>query len=288
MQRRVECDLWYTKNTSFALDFEILLRTIAVVLGQEKNTAEAGQYYLFRGRFDELISKLKQDGPRTRMIVTPNIDHYRLLTRSSSFRRAYQNADFIINDSRLLDGIVLRGTVLCAPGSEFVPILIQAQSPGTKVCVIGYTERVEAILPSKFPDLSFSFIQPSMGYIRKRHERRLLLDRVAEFAPNLILVCTGAPQSEILSMQIKSRKELNVVVINCGSTLQFLCGAKRRAPSAVRYARAEWLWRFVNEPRTRMRYLFDALFLALSIIPFVHLRFGSHARFRGFSLVKRR
>jgi Undecaprenyl-phosphate glucose phosphotransferase len=35
MSRRVEFDIWYAKNASLALDAEILLRTVAVVLGQE-------------------------------------------------------------------------------------------------------------------------------------------------------------------------------------------------------------------------------------------------------------
>jgi len=289
MRRRLELDLWYTKNASLALDTEIILRTIAVIFAQEPEDEQnhATIYQLYQGEFEELVTVLSNDGPGSRLVVTPNVDHYRLLGRSASFRRAYKSADYIINDSRVLDGFFLNGSVLCAPGADFVPELIRALRPGKKLCVVGHTGAVQKILESRFPDLKLSFIQPSMGYIKKRRERQLLLDDINKISPDLVFVCTGAPQSEIFSAHLKSRLNSNATIVCCGSALEFLCGSKRRAPAAVRYMRLEWMWRFIWEPHTRLRYTADALYLMRSMFSFMNFRFGASAKLKGFSIVRK-
>ena len=64
------------------------------------------------------------DGPR--LIVTPNLDHLRLLSRSRALRRAYADADIVLNDSRFLDRAVFRSRARCMPGSELAPEILAA------------------------------------------------------------------------------------------------------------------------------------------------------------------
>ncbi len=217
------------------------------------------------------------------MVVTPNLDHLRLLTLSRAFRRAYAQADVVVNDSRFLDRLALAGRATCLPGSELAPLMLDAAAPWARVVVIGGDEAVRGHLVRACASLDFTFLDPSMGYIRKRGERRALAAAVIGARPDLVFVCTGAPQSELMAAQLK-RAGCGAAILCCGSAFHFLAGAKRRAPPAFRELGAEWLWRFACEAPTRKRYAADALFLLRRLPAFVALRTAGRTSFPGFAL----
>jgi N-acetylglucosaminyldiphosphoundecaprenol N-acetyl-beta-D-mannosaminyltransferase len=217
------------------------------------------------------------------MIFTPNLDHLRLLDRCAALRRAYRTADIVINDSRFLAGLCLGRRVLTLPGSELAPLMLGRAPPGTKALVIGCDAAVKAALTARYPRLEFVFIEPSMGFIRRRPERRAIAAAALAARPGLAFICTGAPQSELLAAQLK-RAGLKADLLCCGSAFHFLAGTKARAPVWARRLGAEWLWRFVWEPRTRARYLADAAFLARRALAFASLRWIGSARFGRYDL----
>lgn len=227
------------------------------------------------GGLATLLARLGR--PRGVLIVTPNLDHLRLLDLSAALRRAYRNADVMLNDSRFLDRLCLGGRVLTLPGSELAPMMLDRAPAGAKVLVIGCDEAVQADLPARYPQLAFAFIEPSMGFIRRRAERRDLAKAALAERPSMVFVCTGAPQSELLAAQMK-RAGLKADMLCCGSAFHFLSGTATRAPVWARRLGGEWAWRFVLEPRTRKRYLADALFLARNVLGFLSLRLTGHAR----------
>jgi N-acetylglucosaminyldiphosphoundecaprenol N-acetyl-beta-D-mannosaminyltransferase len=217
------------------------------------------------------------------LIVTPNLDHLRLLTLSAALRCAYAQADVVLNDSRFLDRLALRGRALCLPGSDLAPAMLAASRPGARVVVIGGDSAVQTYLAKAFAALDFVFLAPSMGYIQRRSERRTLVAAVRAAAPQIVFVCTGAPRSELLAAQLK-RSGYPGAILCCGSAFHFLAGAKRRAPKAFQRLGAEWLWRFMTEAPTRRRYLADALFLLRHMGAFMRLRRDGQARFGPFCL----
>ena len=217
------------------------------------------------------------------LIVTPNLDHLRLLSRSRALRRTYASADVIVNDSRFLDRLAYRGRALCLPGSELAPELLARLEPGSRTVVVGADQAIHAFLAHSFPRLTFVFVQPSMGYIRHRDERRRLVREVLQARAACVFVCTGAPQSELFAAQLK-RAGCGATLLCCGSAFHFLSGAAERAPEPFRRAGAEWLWRFAHEARTRERYVADAAFLLRRLPAFVALRLTGRARFPGFVL----
>jgi N-acetylglucosaminyldiphosphoundecaprenol N-acetyl-beta-D-mannosaminyltransferase len=221
--------------------------------------------------------------PRGALIVTPNLDHLRLLGRSAALRRAYRNADVVLNDSRFIDRLCLSGRALTLPGSELAPLMLERAPAGARVLVVGCDAAVKADLRMRYPALDFEFIEPSMGFIRRRAERRALVKAALTAQPSLAFVCTGAPQSELIAAQFK-RAGLKADILCCGSAFHFLAGTKARAPIWARRLGAEWAWRFALEPRTRKRYLDDALFLAVNILAFLSLRLTGRARFGSYEI----
>lgn len=217
------------------------------------------------------------------MIVTPNLDHLRLLGLSRALRHAYSQADVIVNDSRFLDKLAIRGAVPCIPGSELAPDMLEALRPGSRVCMIGGTPEVQAFLAHAFPRLLFAFVTPSMGYIKRRSERRAMVAEVMVGAPDCVFVCTGAPQSELLAAQLK-RAGCAATLLCCGSAFNFLAGIKPRAPRLFQLMGAEWLWRFIGEAHTRRRYIADALFVLANLRAVLRMRRTGQVQFPAFLL----
>ena len=217
------------------------------------------------------------------LVVTPNLDHLRLLHRSAALRRAYAGAEVVLNDSRFLDRLCLKGRALTLPGSELAPLMLARAPAGTRALVVGCDEAVKADLRARYPSVAFTFIEPSMGFIRRRPERRDLVRAALAAAPDLAFVCTGAPQSELLAAQFK-RAGLKADILCCGSAFRFLAGAATRAPAWTRKLGAEWAWRFLCEPRTRKRYVADALFLLRRAPAFLALRLKGRARFGRYEI----
>jgi N-acetylglucosaminyldiphosphoundecaprenol N-acetyl-beta-D-mannosaminyltransferase len=154
---------------------------------------------------------------------------------------------------------------------------------GAKVLSIGCTPRVEAAMRQTYPRLDLQFHNPSMGYIKKRAERRAILDHVLATDPACVFVSTGAPQREIMAAQI-NRAGCDADILCCGSGLLFLAGSTPRAPWWLQRLGGEWFWRFVLEPRTRKRYARDALFLLQNLATHLELKRTGRANFRGFRL----
>lgn len=221
--------------------------------------------------------------PHGDLIVTPNLDHLRLLGLSAALRQAYRHADIVLNDSRFLDQLSLKGRALTLPGSELAPLMLERAAQGARALVIGCDDTVKADLPARYPHVGFTFVEPSMGFVRKRAERRALAAQALAIDPALVFVCTGAPQSELLAAQIK-RAGVKADMLCCGSAFRFLAGSAARAPVWTRKIGGEWAFRFLTEARTRKRYLADALFLARHAFGFLALRFTGKARFGRYEI----
>lgn len=219
--------------------------------------------------------------PAAGLVVTPNLDHLRLLSLSRALRRAYRAADRVVNDSRFLDRLALQGLALCWPGSEMALATLEKTPAGARIMVVGADAAVAAHLRLTYPNLAFSFAEPSMGFVRRRSERRALVGAILARDPARVFICTGAPQSELLAAQLK-RAGCKAPILCCGSAFRFAAGVAERAPEPMRGLGAEWLWRFVREPRTRKRYLADAAFLLANLPAFLSLRRDGAADFGSF------
>jgi N-acetylglucosaminyldiphosphoundecaprenol N-acetyl-beta-D-mannosaminyltransferase len=240
---------------------------------------------LFHGTLDQLATRPAGPGGG-RLIVTPNADHLRLLTRSRAFRRAYATADVVLNDSKALARTFVGRTAFCMTGTDLTPHMLERLPSRAVVFSVGCTPAVEAAMRNAYPHLDLRFLNPSMGYIRKRAERRAVVRTILAADPSCVFVSTGAPQSEIMAAQLK-RAGCDADILCCGSGLLFLAGETPRAPVWLQNLGGEWFWRFVWEPRTRKRYCRDAWFLFANLPVLLELRRRGVARFDGFRLVCR-
>ncbi|MBS0479490.1 MAG: WecB/TagA/CpsF family glycosyltransferase [Proteobacteria bacterium] len=200
--------------------------------------------------------------PRFRYVVTPNVDHIVRLHNGSgepwhaAFVAAERDADLCVNDSRVLAKLArLSGLSLpVVPGSDLTRILIDAGMPAaSKVALIGGGSGDAAWLQTRLPSASIRHFEPPMGVRDNVGAQQAIVDFVESEQPNLTLFAIGAPQSEIVANQIRRRGKARGAGLCIGASIEFLTGAKRRAPRAMQRLGLEWAFRLASEPRRLWR-----------------------------------
>lgn len=78
----------------------------------------------------------------------------------------------------------------------------------------------------------------------------------------IIFCALGAPYQEKFLHSLKSTKNDKIrLTIGVGGGFDFLTNKIRRAPKVMRKVGLEWLWRFMQEPRYRVRRIYNAIIL---------------------------
>ncbi|MFD1786672.1 WecB/TagA/CpsF family glycosyltransferase [Sphingomonas floccifaciens] len=195
-------------------------------------------------------------------VVTPNVDHVITLDKTrddpagQAVRSAYAAADLTICDSRILLKLAkLSGHELTLlAGSDLTCILLDERIPaGSSVAVIGGTTDQLTFLQGRRPDLMFRQHIPPMGVRRNVAAQDAIADFVEQAACDYVFFTIGAPQSEIVAHRIAARGRARGVALCVGASIEFITGAKRRAPLWMQRASLEWAYRLGSEPRRLWR-----------------------------------
>lgn len=216
---------------------------------------------LTRGAAAERVAALAADASFA-YIVTPNVDHIVGLHRAADLElsASYQAAALCLCDSQIVARLARwSGLVLpVVPGSDLTRDLIEAVLPPCKIAVVGGDTALHRDLATRFPHFDWSFHQPPMGVRRSPAARAAIAHFVETAAADVLFLAIGAPQSEIVCAEIRARGNARGVALCIGASLEFMTGAKSRAPLWMQRASLEWLYRLLTEPRRLWRrYLVD-------------------------------
>ena len=69
---------------------------------------------------------------------------------------------------------------------------------------------------------------------------------------DIVLVALGAPKQELLIQRLLDADPTGRIYVGIGGAIDYLSGAKTLPPAWVRRVGAEWLYRLVREPRSRV------------------------------------
>lgn len=201
-------------------------------------------------------------GARFGYIVTPNVDHAVMLHDPGAepwragYRAAVAASDLTLNDSRVLARLArLSGIALeVTPGSDLVRELIAraAATSGTLALVGGRAGEAEW-LRRALPRWTVHHCDPPMGVRDDPAAQDAIADFVERSGATLTLFAIGAPQSELVAHAIARRGQARGVGLCIGASVEFLSGAKRRAPRWMQRAGLEWAFRLASEPRRLWR-----------------------------------
>jgi len=205
-----------------------------------------------------------------RLIVTPNVQHAVMFQNNPELRAAYADASLaLIDGTPLVWTLRLFGTAVPGrvTGSDLVPALFRAakaRERGLSVYLLGaapgVAERAATLTEAEYPGVHIvGTYSPPLGFEKDPAENERILARVAEAAPELLVVGFGAPKQELWSH--RHRQKLGARVAICaGATIDFLAGNRPRAPEWMRETGTEWMHRVLTEPRRLgPRYAADAL-----------------------------
>jgi exopolysaccharide biosynthesis WecB/TagA/CpsF family protein len=205
----------------------------------------------------ELIETRAKE-PGFAYIVTPNVDHVvRLHSHEPepALWQSYEDASLRLCDSRILQGLArLSGLRLpLVTGSDLTARILERASRFRGVAVIGGDEKLPDQLAKRYAAHSWYFNMPPMGVRTDRKAQEDVLDFVEGCPADLFLVAIGSPQSELICGELHRRGRASGMALCIGASLEFLVGAKRRAPSWMQRAGLEWLFRLLSEPRRLWR-----------------------------------
>lgn len=200
------------------------------------------------------------------VLVTPNLDHLIKLQKDHEFYEAYQKAEWVVCDSRILyflSKLMKRSFPEAIPGSSFFTSFYEfhKDDPNCKIFLLGAREGIaqkamERINERVGRQIVVRAHSPSFGFEKKEEECEELVDIVNNSGANVVLVGVGAPKQEKWIMRWKDKMPNVDLWMALGATIDFEAGTLKRAPLLYRKIGMEWLYRFFKEPKRLFRRYF--------------------------------
>jgi len=198
-------------------------------------------------------------------VVTPNLDHLRILCRRPELKETIaEAATLLIADgmplvwASRLQGTPLPGRVA---GSELILSLTAAAAKaGASIFLLGGNpgagERTAALLASAHPGLKIAgVLAPPMGFERDAEKVAAIRDQIIAANPALVYSCFGFPKQEWVIEQLREHLP-GAWFLGLGGSLSMISGEFKRAPRWMRSTGLEWLCRLGQEPhRLFKRYI---------------------------------
>jgi exopolysaccharide biosynthesis WecB/TagA/CpsF family protein len=222
-----------------------------------------------------IAARLLEDPSDTgvRLIVTPNLNHVRLLSRRA-FSQACADADIVCPDGwpvALYASLRHLAPIRRATGCDIFHHLVRRVDAGChRVLVVtesaGTDAALRAWLAARQWSQSWGSVCAPQNLGADHRAQRLLLADIKAFAPAILVMTLGAPTSE--EFVHAHRHELPPCWAICvGQAVRVELGLVERAPRPLRRVGLEWAWRWSREPRRLgLRYLCDVLWFPLAII----------------------
>lgn len=212
---------------------------------------------------NELLQEVKKG-----VIITPNVDHLVKLQKDEEFYNVYQQAEWIVCDSKILyflSKLLKNPLPEAIPGSSFFTAFYEyhKDNPNCKIFLLGAAEGIavkakERINQKVGRDIVVGAHSPSYGFEKKEAECEELIKIVNESGANVLLVGVGAPKQEKWIMKYRDRMPKVDIFMGLGATIDFEAGTLKRAPIFWQKIGMEWLYRCLKEPkRLFKRYFID-------------------------------
>lgn len=200
---------------------------------------------------------------RFRYVVTPNADHVVRLNRQPELRAAYDDAWLVLCDSKPISLFAhLRSRRFThVTGSDLtVKLFRTVVTKGDRIAIIVANRKIGEDVQAAFPDVDIRIHVPPMGLLTNVEAQQQCVDFVIDACGRFTFLAVGAPQSEKIAHLLAHEPRATGIGLCIGASLEFLVGAKQRAPLWMQRLGLEWMHRMVSEPkRLWRRYLFGAL-----------------------------
>jgi N-acetylglucosaminyldiphosphoundecaprenol N-acetyl-beta-D-mannosaminyltransferase len=194
-------------------------------------------------------------GASLSLVVTPNIDHIRLL-RNVEFAAAYADATIVCADGypvALYAWALGHAKLHRVTGCDVLhKIFSSKELCRHRIFIITETEETSHALSRwtrhHAPNLNVCAVAAPLHLLSKPTVEEDLAQRVLDFGTTILVVTLGAPVSEVFVHRQRSLLPASWVLC-VGQAVRVEIDIARRAPLVLRLLGLEWLWRLLNEPR---------------------------------------
>ncbi len=191
-------------------------------------------------------------------VVTPNVDHLVRLHRQQSDARlwiSYRNAALVLCDSRILKRLALWSGIelKLVTGSDLTARILAEPHRLETAAIVGGDELLLEDLRARYPAIKWLHHAAPQGILHNRQAQLEIAHFVETCSVGWVFFAIGSPQSELVCSLIDDRGKASGVGLCVGASLEFLTGAKRRAPHWMRRMGLEWLFRLGSEPKRLWR-----------------------------------
>jgi len=205
-------------------------------------------------------------------IATVNPEFIVAAHRDKKFFDTLVNFDYRIVDG---SGIMLLTRIFTrqhfverVTGSDMTTDLLKmASENGHRIMLLGGTAESSALaganIKKKYPNILIDCFDG--GIINPNAIKPEVLNRIEEFAPDILLVALGMRKQEYFIESVKQKFTIPVM-IGVGGTIDFLSGTIKRAPKIIKTLYLEWLWRLILQP-SRIKRIGQAVF----IFPWIYI-----------------
>lgn len=202
------------------------------------------------------------------VLITPNVDHLVKLQRDKAFYDVYQQAEWVVCDSKILylmSKLLKKSLPEAIPGSSFFTAyyMYHKDDVNCKIFLLGAAEGIAEKARNNINEkvgreIVVGAHSPSYGFEKNEQECEELVRIVNESGANVLLVGVGAPKQEKWIMKYRDRMPGVEVFMALGATIDFEAGTLKRAPLVWQKCGMEWLYRVIKEPkRLFKRYFVD-------------------------------
>ena len=193
-------------------------------------------------------------GDRPYVVFTPNpeiimLAHDARVKHDDSFANALNSADLLLPDGI---GVVIASKILKNPlaarvaGFDFVCRMLET---GRSAYLFGAKPGVADTAAEILRGKGVNIVGTHDGYFT---DDTPIIDDINQKAPDILLVCLGAPKQELWIT--KNLNKLNVgLCVGAGGTLDAIAGTTPLAPDFIRRIGFEWLYRAVRQPSRFVR-----------------------------------
>jgi N-acetylglucosaminyldiphosphoundecaprenol N-acetyl-beta-D-mannosaminyltransferase len=207
-------------------------------------------------------------GAPYRYVVTPN--SYHVVAAQDDPARLlslYREAWMSLCDSRVVRNLARMQCIRLplVTGSDLVAALLATLNANVpprlpnRVLVVGPPHSAAGTLRARYPGVAIDIL-PAPAGLSDNAELRLAVARAClQREWDIALLCVGCPAQELIAHQLAELGRQSGVALCVGASIDFLTGARTRAPRWLQKLCLEWAYRLMQEPgRLWRRYLVES------------------------------
>ena len=204
---------------------------------------------------------------RSAYVVTPNPEIVWMCRDNAALKESVEAADLVVPDGiGVIYGAKILGTPLKSrvPGIDLGTRLFERLPETGKTLYLlgakpGIAEKAAENIAAQFPGIKIC--GTADGYFK---DDAPVIEKINEAAPDLLLVCLGAPKQEI--WMHSNAQKLNVgLMMGLGGVLDVFAGTVQRAPESWQKLGLEWLYRLLKQPSRIKRMIKLPMFLFAAV-----------------------